>query len=66
MSERAPRRCSSLVGARRRPWTDISGTPVHGYYFLGSAGMYAVFQGMQQIILPTQIAAIEPERKVIA
>lgn len=33
-------------------------------FLLANAGMYAIFQGMQQIILPTQIAAIDPEGKV--
>ncbi|WP_137844026.1 MFS transporter [Microbacterium sp. 2FI] len=33
-------------------------------FFLANAGMYAVFQGMQQILLPSQIAAIDPDAKV--
>ncbi|MDL9977969.1 MFS transporter [Microbacterium sp. ASV49] len=35
-------------------------------FFLANAGMYAIFQGMQQIVLPTQIAAIDPSGKVAA
>lgn len=35
-------------------------------FFLANAGMYAVFQGMQQIILPTQVADIDPDGKVVA
>ncbi|MEQ6896005.1 MFS transporter [Microbacterium sp. KR10-403] len=33
-------------------------------FLLANAGMYAIFQGMQQIVLPSQIALIEPEGKV--
>ncbi|WP_223693651.1 MFS transporter [Leifsonia poae] len=33
-------------------------------FFLANAGMYAIFQGMQQIVLPTQIAAIDEGGKV--
>ncbi|MDR2253720.1 MAG: MFS transporter [Bifidobacteriaceae bacterium] len=34
-------------------------------YFLANAAMFAVFQGMQQILLPSQIASIDPEGKVL-
>lgn len=33
-------------------------------FLLANAGMYAIFQGMQQIVLPSQIAAIDPTGKV--
>ncbi len=33
-------------------------------FLLANAGMYAIFQGMQQIVLPSQIAAIDPEGKI--
>ncbi len=33
-------------------------------FLLANAGMYAIFQGMQQIVLPSQIAIIDPAGKV--
>lgn len=44
----------------------VGGRRFLAHFFLASAGMYAVFQGMQQIILPTQIAAIDPDAKIVA
>jgi MFS family permease len=42
----------------------IGGARFLSSFFLANAGMYAVFQGMQQIVLPTQIAAIDDGGKV--
>lgn len=33
-------------------------------FFLANAGMFAVFQGMQQILVPTRVAEIDPEGKI--
>ncbi|GAA5201904.1 MFS transporter [Microbacterium jejuense] len=33
-------------------------------FLLANAGMYAIFQGMQQIVLPSQIAMLDPDGKV--
>ena len=42
----------------------IGGTRFVVTFLLANAGMYAIFQGMQQIVLPSQIAAIDPDGKV--
>lgn len=34
-------------------------------FFVANAGMYAIFQGMQQILLPSQVAAIDADSKVV-
>lgn len=54
---------------REQPATPPDGRIIGGARFLttfvlANAGMYAVFQGMQQIVLPSQIALIDPDGKV--
>lgn len=59
-------------GASPEDGTPVSPTQIVGgrrflvSFFVASAGMYAVFQGMQQIVLPTQIADIDPSGKVLS
>ncbi len=50
----APGPAPKIVGGARFVFT----------YLLATAGMFAVFQGTQQIVLPSQIAAIDPAGKV--
>ena len=48
-------------GGRRRI---VGGARFVVTFLLANAGMYAIFQGMQQIVLPSQIAALDAEGKV--
>lgn len=52
----------------RAPGKDkiIGGARFLSTFFLANAAMYGVFQGMQQILLPSQIAAIDPVGKVVS
>jgi len=42
----------------------IGGARFLSTFFLANAGMYAIFQGMQQIVLPGQIAALDNAGKI--
>jgi MFS family permease len=42
----------------------VGGARFLSFFFLANAGMFAVFQGMQQIVLPSQIATIDDGGKV--
>ncbi|MFT4306853.1 MAG: MFS transporter [Microbacterium sp.] len=56
---------SSAVDATAPPARKIiGGVRFLSTFFLANAGMYAIFQGMQQIVLPSQVAAIDDGGKV--
>lgn len=63
MSETSARTTGDIESSAASPKI-IGGVRFLIGFLLANAGMYAIFQGMQQIILPTQIAAIDPEGKV--
>ncbi|MCI0158049.1 MFS transporter [Leifsonia shinshuensis] len=64
MSDPIQPTATAPAAADAPPAKIVGGARFLSSFFLANAGMYAVFQGMQQIVLPSQIAAIDDGGKV--